>query len=132
MIKIIKVTLVIFNVAYFFGVIWFVFADITWDVIEPIYEDLTPDHNLDYFMNYYKLEENSQMRNTVISCYFAFTTLSTVGFGDFHPESNIEKWVGTVVLLLGVAMFSFLLGQFIEILEKYQALNAELEDADNL
>ena len=61
-------------------------------------------------MNFYELDLNSQFRNTIIGCYFAFTTLSTVGFGDYHPESNIEKWAGTMVLLLGVAMFSFLLG----------------------
>ena len=28
------------------------------------------------------------MNRSLISLYFIFTTLSTVGFGDYHPRSN--------------------------------------------
>ena len=48
--------------------------------------------------------------------YFAFTTLSTVGFGDYAPRSNLERLVFTAVLLGGVAIFSYIMGVFIEIL----------------
>ena len=34
--------------------------------------------------------------------YFAFTTLSSVGFGDFHPRSNTERVVGSIFMMLGV------------------------------
>lgn len=59
--------------------------------------------------------------------YFAFTTLSTVGFGDYYPKGDVERLVGGFVMLFGVAIFSYIMGKFIEILEKYQALNADLD-----
>jgi hypothetical protein len=54
--------------------------------------------------------------------YFALTTLSTIGYGDFSPISTLERGVGAFVLLCGVAVFSFIIGQFIVILLNYQSL----------
>ena len=48
--------------------------------------------------------------------YFAFTTLSTVGFGDFYPQSDSERLFACVILVFGVAIFSYIMGNFIEIL----------------
>lgn len=54
--------------------------------------------------------------------YFALTTLSTIGFGDFHPVSPLERSTAAFILLFGVAIFSFIMGQFIEILMNYKSL----------
>ena len=70
--------------------------------------------------------------NTIIVTYFAFTSLSTVGFGDYHPRSNIERVVCAFILLFGVAIFSYIMGNFITILDQYQKFNEELEDGENL
>tara|TARA_B110001450_G_C17380459_1_gene383465 strand:- start:452 stop:586 length:135 start_codon:yes stop_codon:yes gene_type:complete len=43
-------------------------------------------------------------------CYFTFTSLSTVGFGDLNPRSNSERILTAVILLFGVAIFSYILG----------------------
>jgi len=64
--------------------------------------------------------------------YFAFTTLSTVGFGDYYPVSNTERAVGSMVLLGGVAVFTYFMGALIEILEVLKSLGQELEDGDAL
>ena len=48
--------------------------------------------------------------------YFAFTSLSTVGFGDFAPRSDLERVIGAFVLLFGVAIFSLIMANFMEIL----------------
>lgn len=58
--------------------------------------------------------------------YFAFTTLSTVGFGDYAPRSNVERLFFTGVLLGGVAIFSYIMGVFIEILKSFFALTADV------
>jgi len=55
----------------------------------------------------------------VISCYFALTTLSTVGYGDYYPISNPERIFTIIVMLGGVAFFSYIMGNFIEILTNY-------------
>ena len=36
------------------------------------------------------------------------------------------------MLIFGVAIFSYLMGSFIEILSKYQNLNAEIDDGETL
>jgi hypothetical protein len=48
--------------------------------------------------------------------YFAFTSLSTVGFGDFHPRGDVERIYGAFMLLFGVAIFSYILSVFKEII----------------
>ena len=63
----------------------------------------------------------------MIVTYFTFTTLSTVGFGDFHPRSEVERIVATFILLIGVAIFSFIMGNFIEILLGYKIVTADNE-----
>ena len=51
------------------------------------------------------------------SGYFAFTTLSTVGFGDLTPRSDLERAIGAFLLLAGVAIFSYCMSDFIEMVE---------------
>lgn len=61
--------------------------------------------------------------------YFAFTTLATVGYGDFHPISNPELIVGSLFILFGVTVFSFIMGNFIEMLMEFKKVTAENEDS---
>jgi len=59
----------------------------------------------------------------LIRCwYFAITTLSTIGYGDYHPVSSYERMLAVPILMIGVAVFSFIMGQFIEILLNYNSL----------
>ena len=55
------------------------------------------------FHKYYEINDNPTSRNLLISLYFAFTSLSTVGFGDYYPVSSFEHLSGSVLLLAGVA-----------------------------
>ena len=64
--------------------------------------------------------------------YFAYTTLSTVGFGDFNPRSDYERLICILVLLLGVAIFGLIMGNFLEIIDKFRTLDSVIEDADEL
>jgi potassium voltage-gated channel Eag-related subfamily H protein 8 len=45
--------------------------------------------------------------------------LSTVGYGDFYPISNLEMILAVVIMLGGVAFFSFIMGNFIDIISNY-------------
>lgn len=88
--------------------------------------------NQDNYIEYYGFEDKDFNHRTIRSIYFAFTTLSTVGFGDFAPRSDVERVVQSFIMMFGVSIFSYFMGNFIEILEQYQNLNAELDDGDNL
>lgn len=70
--------------------------------------------------------------NMIALVYFAFTTLATVGFGDYAPRSNPERVVGAFILLMGVAIFSFVMSIFSGLLLKLNKFNAEPEDDENL
>jgi hypothetical protein len=72
------------------------------------------------------------MERVIASTYFSFTSLSTVGFGDLHPLNNYERLLTALVLLFGVAVFSIVMGNFIEISESAKSMNEEFDDGDNL
>lgn len=64
--------------------------------------------------------------------YFSFTTLSTVGFGDFEPRSNLERVYMAFGMLLGVAIFSSILGNFIDMLDNVKSFQKDFEDGSSL
>lgn len=64
----------------------------------------------------------------VVSLYFALTMLSTVGYGDMFPLSNVERIVGVLCMMVGVAVFSLVMGQFTQIHDEFQV---QMADPDN-
>jgi len=68
----------------------------------------------------------------VLLVYFSFTSLSTVGLGDLNPRSNFERIFIAIMLLLGVAIFSLIMGEFTNILFQYEAITSEIEDYNDL
>jgi hypothetical protein len=48
--------------------------------------------------------------------YYALTTLSTIGYGDFLPKSTSEKLFVCVILMGGVTVFSYIMGCLMQIL----------------
>ena len=64
--------------------------------------------------------------------YFAFTTLTTVGFGDLRPYSTFERIFNAIILFVGVACFSYIIGNFLNVLDTYKLVLSENEDSDNL
>ena len=72
------------------------------------------------------------MHNSIKVVYFAFTSLSTVGFGDLRPESDFERLLGSAILLIGVAVFSYIMGNFLMILDQYYSLNEDFDKGEDL
>jgi hypothetical protein len=60
--------------------------------------------------------------------YWAMTTLASVGYGDLHPISNSERLITAAIFLVGVAAFSFIMGNFIDMLMEFRTVTAENED----
>eukprot|EP00350_Pseudokeronopsis_sp_OXSARD2_P000866 CAMPEP_0170548802 /NCGR_PEP_ID=MMETSP0211-20121228/6991_1 /TAXON_ID=311385 /ORGANISM="Pseudokeronopsis sp., Strain OXSARD2" /LENGTH=267 /DNA_ID=CAMNT_0010854443 /DNA_START=853 /DNA_END=1653 /DNA_ORIENTATION=- len=58
----------------------------------------------------------STVDKVVVSVYFALTTLSTVGYGDYYPISILEKILGSILMFCGVTFFSIMMNGFIEII----------------
>lgn len=66
-----------------------------------------------------KSYENKKHR-LIICCYYALTMLSTVGYGDYYPISNLEMVLTVILMLAGVAFFSFIMGNFMDIIANYE------------
>jgi voltage-gated potassium channel len=58
--------------------------------------------------------------------YFAFTTLSTVGFGDMYPVNDAERVLCVVIFLFGVSMFSYVLGNFQDIMAAIREITKDV------
>lgn len=90
------------------------------------------DPRIDHFIGYYKLADHPEPRQALMMIYFAFTSLSTVGLGDFCPKGEAEMILCSMLLLFGVAIFSYIMGMFIDMIDQLQELHKDLDDADNL
>lgn len=106
--KIIRLIIIAIIITYFVGCFWYLFCDKM-----SVYYD---GHD---FINKNNLENKSAFDKLIISCYFALTTLTTVGYGDYVAVNNSERIFAIFVMLLGVAMFSYVMGSFTELISSY-------------
>lgn len=122
------------------GIFYFIYCDITNDFSYVIklrtdqkaLEDAgSDDYYSPNFVNAF-MSDMTNFEKAIGITYFSFTSLSTVGFGDMHPRNDIERALTAFVLLFGVAIFSIILGNFIEMSDKFMKLNEEWTDGDNL
>ena len=125
--RVLRLVIVIFSISYFIGTLWYIF---TWQIDDPKSE---PDTN---FFNSYGMrqrkQDNEDIESMIIVVYFAFTTLATVGYGDYHAVNDSERIVCSIILLFGVAVFSFIMGNFINLLMSFKIVTAENEESENL
>ena len=71
-------------------------------------------------------------RQYLFSLYWAFTTLTTVGYGDITPTNDSERQFATVALLAGAFVFAYILGDISSLLatlDRQAALVEEKMDA---
>jgi hypothetical protein len=141
--KISKFMIIIFNVSYILGMGWMVMCELIEDFQDVNYKKMfegstdevgSEEHEKyqDNFIVYYQLYGHTAMENTVIVTYFAFTSLSTVGFGDYVPRSNIERLVGAFMLLVGVMLFSTIMNGFIDILNEFKVYDSDINEGEEL
>jgi hypothetical protein len=64
--------------------------------------------------------------------YYMFTTITTIGFGDFHPKSDIERMMVAFILLFGVMMTALIMGDLIELLQNFETFMGEYEEYEKL
>jgi hypothetical protein len=88
-------------IAYFFGMFFYIFCDLTNNI--PIIAAAMDGELYNNFLAYYFLEEKTNNEITIVMIYYTFTSISTVGFGDFAPRSNVERCFIAIFLLIGVS-----------------------------
>lgn len=60
---------------------------------------------------FYLCEMNSDDPwNCLDSLYFSVVTVSTVGYGDLVPSTDLGKWFAILYMLVGIALIGLALG----------------------
>jgi len=107
--KIFRLIVIAIIITYFIGCFWWYFCNSQKDL-----------EGQSSFIKFHELDNKDEIHQLVVSCYYALTTLSTVGYGDYYPISNLERIVAIVIMLCGVAFFSYIMGNFIDIISNYE------------
>ncbi|NNC93968.1 MAG: cyclic nucleotide-binding domain-containing protein [Chitinophagales bacterium] len=92
-------------------------------------------HNLAcVWLALFGIDENlNQISNYVNSIYWTATTLTTVGYGDIVPSTNMQKIFTIFMELLGVGLYGIVIGNIASILTKKDPAQAEYtENIDRL
>ena len=119
--KIFRLFIIAFIITYFSGCVWYY-------IIETYKDEETK--NSFYYKN--NLDKQDNTSKLIISCYFALTTLATVGYGDYYPITDIEIMTAVSLMLCGVAFFSYIMGSFIEIISNYQKKMGAIDKSTSL
>ena len=132
--KTMKLAIIIFNISYFVGILWLIFCDFTTDVKQTNGEmNFTQNYKLGHMWQNGSTEEGmTNSRKAVTVIYFSFTSLSTVGFGDYYPQTDEERLLAAVILLFGNMIFSLVMELFLEILNEWKELENDLDEGDQL
>lgn len=137
--KILKLMILIGTVSYYFAMFFRIIMELERDIFDtPTAQaegydfDSDCDDAAGFFASCYETKDKSVYENTLILYYYAFTTLTTVGLGDYAPKSNIERVIISAAMLFGVAVFSYIMGNFVEVLNDFKNFDADLDQGDEL
>jgi hypothetical protein len=122
--KTLKLILVITSCSYFFAMSFKILTEIEADYKN--WDDFgTGEEEPEHFTSFYGLSCNTEedMRQVLVYFYFSFTSLSTVGLGDYNPRSDSERLFIAMGLLIGVAIFSYIMGEFCKMVESFSTYN---------
>lgn len=92
----------LFGLAHFFGCFWNMSNDV--DYLALGYSNVT-----EYEEEVGK-EEGGLSHNYIQSLYWAFTTMTTVGYGDILPGDDGSRLYATIMMIMGATMFSYIVG----------------------
>lgn len=122
--KIGKLVIFMYILCYIVGMGWYVFCDLT-RIENPTDEDIG-------FMDKFDIYEKTKYEKLITFTYFSFTTLSKVGLGDYYPSSNAERALCGILMMVGLGVFSYILGSYIIIMRYITELNADFEEGSKL
>merc|ERR1719181_841784 len=57
-----------------------------------------------------EIEKTDITSRYVASIYWAFTTMTTVGYGDILPTTDTERLFATFIMFVGATVFGYIVG----------------------
>ena len=98
-----------------------------------MYSNIIEDEkDIENFFSSYEIYSNSDERNAIIMIYFALTTLTSVGFGDFHPKTTSERVFIIIVFMITILLFSSIVNCMQTYFEDFQTSFEEPDESNKL
>lgn len=120
--EIIKQVLRMFYVTFIIASIWYAFVKF---IIEK------HDEKNDFIQNF-GLDLMNETERFIRSWYYIFTTLATVGYGDFFAINKYEQGFAVILLLAGPTWFAFMMGNAIAYINSLNDLTGKKLNKANL
>ena len=70
-------------------------------------------------------DEDSWPRRYLMAIYWSITTMSTVGYGDLIPSSDMERAYNLIAMIFGVAFYSYIIASISSLVLQKDAKNAK-------
>lgn len=83
-----------------------------------------------YKSNGWDLRHKKGSELIITLTYFSMTSVSTVGLGDYHPLSDLERIMCSFLILFGVMIFSYFMGNLQKMMMKFKMLDQN-DDSEN-
>jgi len=126
LLKTVRLVLIIIVLSFFTGIFFYLFV-----LIDNNYL-IVESEGIANFNDEYSLDGESWKRNAMLLTYYSFTTLSTVGLGDYHPKNSNERVFIAFVMLFGVMITTYLLERFSKIVELLKNFNQGVNNSHSL
>ena len=117
-------------VSFLFGMNWYIFCDFMLSY-QKNNLDLEEEDPAIYenFLTFFSIKEMPSIKDQMWSLtYFAFTTISTVGFGDYHPRNSSERTIGAILMLMGAIINSFVIENLQRMIEMYAEITSDFDE----
>lgn len=75
----------------------------------------------------YRIDDKSDFDAYISSIYFVFTTLTTVGYGDITPFTNMEKCFTIILMGFGVGFYSYMIGSLTSSLKSSDSISMKVK-----
>jgi len=69
--------------------------------------------------------DETMQANYLTALYYAFVTVTTVGYGDILPVNDTERGFSIVMMFFGTAVFAFILGEMQSLVNKRRSTEVE-------
>ena len=114
----IQLIMLVFCLSYFSGLLLYMLMGFTRDKNADEEED---------FIKYFEMEEKADWDIMIAMMYAAFTTLSTVGLGDYHPRSNGERIITALYMLFGAMITSFIMQVLTDVIKQIRFVGKDYD-----
>ena len=110
-------------IAYLVGQYWYTFCWLLYEIKKEQYGSAFAD--VSFLENEFgagSISDFEPGKKALTCMYFALTTLTTVGFGDYYPISNIERLVWSFMMLFGVMTSNFIMGELLNMMDTVESI----------